>query len=514
MPIAIDLFCGAGGLAEGILQSGLDIVFSSDKNEQVKNTYINRSKQLGYVEGKDTHFELMDIQDLSGEIIIDSINNLDNFKENGKSIGKGDIDVSFGGPPCQGFSRAGKRSQDDPRNLLFHEYIRIIDETMPKYVVMENVSGFLDMQMLDFPSVTQREWRGQHLVKDILKTELEDLGYIVLEPRLLNAADYGVPQNRFRAIFLAYRKDQKPIEYPKPVTLNNKITVSEAFDGLDSLPVTEFGSQSFYGRTKGPSGHALQSDTIKMNNEVSYHDSSVVQRFSLYNFGESTKNVSDRIKRDGIDLEKYDALFYETLFQVNKDSNKYVILNTLKEFNIEDGKFSKSRWIGQTNKLLSKIAVNPSEQLLKKLAVRFTVTSDQIGHVYSIMEPKLNQEITAAQLSNAFKKGNVDDAMLDALLTKKNSRKRLDPKSQAPTMVTLPDDFIHPYLNRILTVREMARIQSFDDSFEFLGKRTTGGVKRKVEVPQYSQVGNAVPPLLGKAVASVVYNALTKKDEG
>lgn len=513
MPIAIDLFCGAGGLAEGILQSGLDIVFSSDKNEQVKNTYVNRSEQLGYVEGKDTHFELMDIQDLSGKIIIDSINNLDDFKENGKRIGIGDIDVSFGGPPCQGFSRAGKRSQDDPRNLLFHEYIRIIDETMPKYVVMENVSGFLDMQMLDFPSVTQREWRGQHLVKDILKTELEDLGYIVLDPRLLNASDYGVPQNRFRAIFLAYRKDQKPIEYPNPSTLNNKVTVSEAFDGLDSLPVTDFGNQSFYGRTKGSDGHTLPSDTIKMNNEVSYHDPSVIQRFSLYNFGESTKNVGDRIKRDGLNLEKYDSLFYETLFQVNQDSNKYVILDTLKEFNIEDSKFSKSRWIGQTNKLLSKIAVNPSDQLLKKLSVRFTVTSDQIEYVYSIMKPKLNQKITADQLSNDFKKGKVSDAMLEALLTKKNSRKRLDPNSQAPTMVTLPDDFIHPYQNRILTVREMARIQSFDDSFEFLGKRTTGGIKRKVEVPQYSQVGNAVPPLLGKAVASVVYNALTKKDE-
>jgi len=77
-------------------------------------------------------------------------------------------------------------------------------------------------------------------------------------------------------------------------------------------------------------------------------------------------------------------------------------------------------------------------------------------------------------------------------------------------MVTLPDDFIHPTQNRILTVREMARIQSFDDSFEFLGKRTTGGPRRKVEVPQYTQVGNAVPPLLAKAIAEQIITAINK----
>lgn len=81
-------------------------------------------------------------------------------------------------------------------------------------------------------------------------------------------------------------------------------------------------------------------------------------------------------------------------------------------------------------------------------------------------------------------------------------------------MVTLPDDFIHPTENRTLTVREMARIQSFDDSFEFLGKRTTGGPRRKLEVPQYTQVGNAVPPLLAKAIANEILKALNEKKIG
>ena len=75
-------------------------------------------------------------------------------------------------------------------------------------------------------------------------------------------------------------------------------------------------------------------------------------------------------------------------------------------------------------------------------------------------------------------------------------------------MVTLPDDYISPFENRTLSVREMARLQSFDDSFVFLGKRTTGGQRRKVEIPQYTQVGNAVPPLLSKAIAKEIIKAL------
>lgn len=89
-------------------------------------------------------------------------------------------------------------------------------------------------------------------------------------------------------------------------------------------------------------------------------------------------------------------------------------------------------------------------------------------------------------------------------------RTRLNPDSVSPTMVTLPDDFIHPYFNRVLTVREMARIQSFDDSFEFLGKRTTGGDKRSQETPQFTQVGNAVPHLLARAIAEQVAIAINK----
>ncbi|MBD5301578.1 MAG: DNA cytosine methyltransferase, partial [Bacteroides sp.] len=79
-----------------------------------------------------------------------------------------------------------------------------------------------------------------------------------------------------------------------------------------------------------------------------------------------------------------------------------------------------------------------------------------------------------------------------------------NPKGQSPTVVTMPDDFIHYAAHRAMTVREMARLQSFDDSFVFQGKRQTGGNKRKSEIPQYTLVGNAVPPLMARAIANTI----------
>ena len=119
-----------------------------------------------------------------------------------------------------------------------------------------------------------------------------------------------------------------------------------------------------------------------------------------------------------------------------------------------------------------------------------------------------NTPFSREEILKRFKNGKVNDEILQLLLTKKNIRTRLDRNKPSPTIMTLPDDYISPFEDRIFTVRESARIQSFDDSFEFLGKRTTGGMRRRVEVPQYSQVGNAVPPLLAKAIASEILKVI------
>jgi len=99
--------------------------------------------------------------------------------------------------------------------------------------------------------------------------------------------------------------------------------------------------------------------------------------------------------------------------------------------------------------------------------------------------------------------------LLDELHTKKHRQHALDGKSTSPTVLTLPDDFIHYREPRIHTVREMARLQSFPDSFIFRSKETTGSDRRRFEVPQYTQVGNAVPPMMARAIGERLVELLS-----
>lgn len=513
MPYAIDLFCGAGGFSEGMLQAGFDIVFSSDKSPMAQETYTNRHKELGIEQGIDTHFELADIQDLTVDFIFKKINSL----KYGEIFKYGSIDAIFGGPPCQGFSRLGKRDANDPRNMLFHEYLRIIKGIRPKYVVMENVTGILDMQLFNFPSLVNQEYLGQHPVPEILKNELVHLDYTVLDMEIINAADFGVPQQRNRAFFLAYRNDVHPLSYPKR-TSNHLITVSDAFGDLYSniKYSTSYSQASIIGRTPSKTNNIPIKRRTTTNMEKSNHDETVIERFSLYNEGENRRKALNRIQKEGIDLfEKAPNLFFESLFHVNGESNAKVIRSALSKFNVEQNIDFSDRWLHTTNKQLSVIAKIDSEgrlfvKSIEALSRRIGLDYPQTIEFWYAIKDLLNKEISAKNLRESFLKGDINTEMINALFTKKGIRTRLDSSRVSPTMVTLPDDYIHPFFNRILTVREMARLQSFDDSFYFLGKRTTGGDKRAEETPQFTQVGNAVPPLLARAVANEVKKAIEK----
>ena len=512
MPYAIDLFCGAGGFSEGILQAGFDILFSSDRSPMVQETYVNRHQQLGLEEGVDTHFELADIKELTSERIFEVINNL----RYGNIFEPGNIDVIFGGPPCQGFSRLGKRDASDPRNMLFHEYLRIIRDVRPRYVVMENVTGILDMLMLDFPSVVRDEsYLGQRLLKEILKEELQELGYVLLDVQVLNSANFGVPQQRNRVVFLAYRNDVNPLEYPEPDVLP-EVTVREALTGLyntNQNDLSEYAKNRIQGETPTVAGENIPREQIT-NMEESRHDILVSQRFSLYQPGENTRAVINRLKAEGINLrDTCPELFNESLFQVNLAINTEVIHDTLVELDLFDNKFKASRWLHFTNRqlaILSSLINNEHEftSVLKSLASRLNTNLEQANTFWKTVQPLLNREYSADAFHHLLMNGEITDKIGEAILTRKSIRTRLNPDSVSPTIVTLPDDFIHPYFDRVLTVREMARMQSFDDSFEFLGKRTTGGDKRSQETPQFTQVGNAVPPLLARAVALKVREAI------
>ena len=452
MPYAIDLFCGAGGCSEGLIQSGFHILFSSDISDMVEVTYKYRHAQLGLIQGQNTWFERADIRNLHGDFINQKISELEIFQNQQVP----EIDLMIGGPSCQGFSRAGRRDKEDPRNLLFGEYVRVINEVKPKYIVLENVEGFMDMQFLGYKGLDLFDEQGQlveegpvypdgSVTPNILTSELNRIGYSTLKPRILNAADYGVPQRRNRVIFMGYRKDLPAPSYPEPtVNSEHHLSLKDAIGDLVNDPnirnrvnqrLTDYQRDSRAGRTPSfVTGHPIACDRRHLQNlELPNATEVVLERFALFNQGESGAMLRKRIKEEGIDI-------------TGKDSLIELCCDNLKL---------------QTNEVIK-----------------------------------------------LFRNPNAPDDAIDVLLTKKNIRTRLDSEEPSPTVVTLPDDYINPWEARTISVREMARCQSFDDSFEFLGKRTTGGLKRRTEVPQCTQVGNAVPPLLAKAVADEIMKVL------
>ena len=123
-------------------------------------------------------------------------------------------------------------------------------------------------------------------------------------------------------------------------------------------------------------------------------------------------------------------------------------------------------------------------------------------------QTSLQNDVVRERLSIIVKHGDYDLAKDELKERGLDSQKRnytvLNPLGQSPTVCTMPDDFIHYSAKRPTTVREMARLQSFDDSFVFQGKRQTGGNNRQKEIPQYTLVGNAVPPLMARAIANTI----------
>lgn len=184
---AIDLFSGAGGLHIGFEKAGFNIKLCIDNNDLVERTHKRNFPKIPMIN--------RDINNVSS----------DEIKE---YIGDNSLDVVIGGPPCQGFSTIGKRvsadpkkrAKKDPRNELVLTYARLIRELRPKFIVMENVKGILTLQ-------------GGAYLQNVLKL-LHDSGYNA-EYKLINMADYGVPEIRERVIIIGNRLGL-PVDFPKP----------------------------------------------------------------------------------------------------------------------------------------------------------------------------------------------------------------------------------------------------------------------------------------------------------
>jgi DNA (cytosine-5)-methyltransferase 1 len=353
-PRVIDLFAGVGGLSLGFEKKGFDVVLANEYDASIAASYIANHKNTKMIVGDITS---LDLEDTFGKLA-------------------GTIDVVIGGPPCQGFSQKGQRKTiHDERNFLFKYYVSVVELVNPKYFVMENVPNLLTAEGGYF----------RHEIEELFNK----LGYS-LEYGVLNASDYGVPQNRRRAVIIGKLNGDAP---KLPVPKRNDVTI---WDAISDLAYLESGEGSEEQEYKYPA----ESDYEKM---------------------------------------------------LRKDSSK----------------------------LFNHIATKHSPLALERLA---------------LIPPNAGREVLPEEhLTKSIYSGTWTRMKKDEISVTITTR--FDTPSSGK--------FTHPFLNRAITVREAARIQSFPDNFHFVGNKGS----------QMKQVGNAVPPLLAAAIAEVIMNDIKEESK-
>lgn len=390
----IDLFAGCGGLSLGLYQAGWHGVFAIEKNPCAFETL-----KYNLIDGKN-HFdwpkwlpkEPLDILEVSKL-----------YKKQLKGL-RGTIDLVAGGPPCQGFSMAGKRVKDDIRNQLVFAYIDFISMVMPKLILFENVKGFT----YSFG----KEKYGEAIPYSVVVVDrLRELGYDVC-PQVIDFSEFGVPQRRKRFILVG---------------------VLHGEDGI---------SKNFIDKLCTNRKKFLSKNGLKEKTSIS-------------------EAISDLLRSNG-------------------------------EVETPDRKGFKSGLYGQ-------------ESSAYQHYMRGGIEGD-IPNSHSFAKHTAEKQALFDRLiKECSKKGKrIDGKAREQWGIKQRGLFILDGQSVAPTITNMPDDYLHYQEPRILTVRECARIQSFPDWYEFKSKYTTGGDMRRKEVPRYSQVGNAIPPLFAEQAGLVL----------
>ncbi len=356
---SVDLFCGAGGFTEGLRQAGYQAALANDYDEMACKTFGHNHPTVPII--------CRDISKVNVEEILDVA-----------SVKTGEVNLVVGGPPCQGFSLAGRRVADDPRNKMFLDFVRIVEGLQPEVFVFENVSGIVTMQ------------KGQALLAIV--NAFENIGYSC-QYRVLNSADYGVPQKRPRFILVGSREG-KNIGFPAPT--HGQISSQGSLFGTNIPPYVT-------------SWEAL-SDLPEITQ------------------GQGSEEM-------------------EHVHPYNNDFQR------------------ARRGVRTPGKLFNHRATSHSEPIIERYA--------------------------------AIPEGGDNSQVPQHLRTKKINVYKIDSKTPSRTVTcNHRTDLLHPKIPRGTTVREAARLQSFDDDYQFFGNLT-----RKAKwVTQDDQVGNAVPPLLARAI--------------
>lgn len=388
----IDLFSGCGGLALGLHNAGWKGLFAIEKSpdafETLKYNQIDKNKNFNYPDwlGK-KHYDINDI--------------IENYEDKLISL-RGKIKLIAGGPPCQGFSMAGRRREKDDRNKLIDSYVRFVELVQPEILFFENVKGFT----IGFKRGNKRgEAYSTYVVK-----KLQSLGYNV-SGSIVDFSEYGVPQKRQRFILVGTKRGK-----------------ADDFFELIKQNRAKFFKDNKLSKDKTSLSDAI-SDLLQSHGEGESPDT------KNFNAGIYSKSQSE-----------YQKLMRERKPLTNKVADSH--------------RFAKHR----------------------------PETVEKFQYI----------------LNNSIPNKSISDIVKKKYNLKKHTVVPLCENSCTPTLTTLPDDYIHYCEPRILTVREYARIQSFPDNYEFKGRYTTGGERRKVDVPRYTQIGNAIPPLFAEQAGLIL----------
>jgi DNA (cytosine-5)-methyltransferase 1 len=264
---AIDLFCGAGGMSLGLKMASFDIKLGLDFVKDCEDTHNLNFPNIPFICG--------DISDVSGSQILEKI-----------GLKKGELTLVSGGPPCQGFSTVNGKSRflENPKNKLFVEFVRMIDELSPTWFIMENVTGLLSM--------------NSGAVKEAIFEAFKNIGYNV-EAKVLNAAEYGVPQNRKRAIFIGNNAGYK-IEFPEPEygIVNNQLGI---FTTNQIKPFV----------TVGDALKGIENDSKLLNHVLPVHADIVLKRMSFVPEGGTQKDIPTEFKPPQKFMNTYGRLHSE-----------------------------------------------------------------------------------------------------------------------------------------------------------------------------------------------------------
>lgn len=395
----IDVFAGCGGLSYGLMAAGWKGLFAIEKDENAFASLSgNLMKRFAWPKWlpKSPHG-------------IDDI--LATHREALLAL-RGKVDLLAGGPPCQGFSSAGRRVVNDPRNHLTTSYLNFVSLVKPKIALVENVKGIA----VDFDKAGGSSGKINY-AKRIIQTLSED--YIV-HSKVLDTSLFGVPQKRKRFFIIAVRKDIPVVDDGTPFEL---------------LEILRHGFLAKNGISAPVSSKSAISDL--------------------------------EVRRNGVRPSK-DSLNFEEIAYKRPLTSYQRLMNAGVGASVTDTRLAR-----HSDRITSRF-----EKLI------------ELCHEDGRLNVSISPELRAS------------------FGLKKCAIRVLDPENPSPTITSMPDDLIHYSEPRTLTVRENARLQSFPDTFTFKGNYTTGGDRRRHEVPRFTQVANAVPPLVAEAIGRTLITYL------